>query len=547
MFNKQKKTLLVNPNQITMADWLKHTPYVVARSNYDSQFLPLCNQVLRILNDHKDWFRGLGITIEKSKQLAIALVAYFEDFISEIGIWDVFIKRNKALYGYYLPFYDMEEYDHEYLNASDFAYIIYHFAQKQSDTTLYNPSDVPLEIGNLLFDLLEPKIETINATDFYTTYLVVQSNDYFFDLKEKFTWFATKSYLFQLETASVLANYSDPIIKGIMNKEIPIDYFDKFVYQIVDDVIYSYYSSFSALNTITWFSEIAIADDATKRAMLLLAERHKGAYLYKSNIQQSFLYVNMETKKEYLVYRQSIDKGKSNIIPNTTILNTALVWWDGKWWQTGMSSGVNKSDYKKPLHPAQSNPWTYTAEMQQKLYETVAMHYNDFVEFFGSPLYIGKNVEDTSTQQIKLVKFQNEKRKQEAPSPNSRVIDYNDILKTNLQQNLRIANGNKNAKMGLFYQKGSGVIVAPELGGIVEKLQNEGLSVEGQNDLFFSLAIAYKPCMVEYLLQHYPTHNILYPMDYENKQVTSIELLPYFWRFFQQEEFSPLIPDISFA
>ena len=96
----------------------------------------------------------------------------------------------------------------------------------------------------------------------------------------------------------------------------------------------------------------------------------------------------METKREYLVYKQSINQGKSHATPEEKLIfNCSLIFWNKMWWQTGTAMAVKDSNYKTAYVPAYTVPWTYSDEIQKMQQEQLEEMYNVHLEVCGSPLY----------------------------------------------------------------------------------------------------------------------------------------------------------------
>lgn len=108
-------------------DWVQLHPY--KQSNpVDSYYTSIANRIYNIMEQTEliNSFEG-----DEAKQVAIRIAAYFEDVISELGIWRAFLHKNKELYGKYLPFYTPDDhyYDDE-VNAEDVRFLLWHFMQQ---------------------------------------------------------------------------------------------------------------------------------------------------------------------------------------------------------------------------------------------------------------------------------------------------------------------------------------------------------------------------------------------------------------------------------
>jgi Protein of unknown function (DUF3843) len=120
------KKLSGNPYIVSISDWLKMKPYETSNSAYDRHYLGLCSDVLKCLNEDKDFFNEFDINLDNRKELACMLVSYYEDYINDIGIWRAYTSYNEELFGYPLPFYKLDEYQTDYVNVEDIAFMIWH-------------------------------------------------------------------------------------------------------------------------------------------------------------------------------------------------------------------------------------------------------------------------------------------------------------------------------------------------------------------------------------------------------------------------------------
>ena len=87
-------------NFITLRDIRKGHPFGVSSST-DKDYADIANTVMAML-------RYTPFCTERSdeemKRMAIKLTLYFEDMVSEIGLWHSFVRKYQQLYGKPLPF-----------------------------------------------------------------------------------------------------------------------------------------------------------------------------------------------------------------------------------------------------------------------------------------------------------------------------------------------------------------------------------------------------------------------------------------------------------
>ncbi|MCF8244269.1 MAG: DUF3843 family protein [Saprospiraceae bacterium] len=528
-------------DSITILDWMKNKPYTVSHDKYDIPYLKLCRGVFDILSQQKAWFDEGKVDRELRKELACMLVSYFEDFISEIGIWKAFIERNKELHGYYLPFYDLSEYDPEYLNVEDFAYLIWHFMTKCLDTRIYAP-DHPYawDLAVDIYELLEPEIEKVYATDFYEDYFTVQDGFDLFEFKEKLDWFSTKSYLMGWEKGKDF--------KVELQELVDSDGFDPsselapiLVYALRDDFMYAKRCSFAAMNAPEWFSRVARCSDNKRLEINNLQFRHLGEYLFEGEESLHFSFTHLSTNRSYRVLKDSI-KNKKNIgRVGKTCYHMTLVQWDGEWLMTGTMSGwdMGPDEIEKAKLEHVATPWIYTNAKLQHMRETTDLMYKSFVEFFGSPLALFNNHKEMEQGSKDYFNFYNrqlgstdeefEQRQKEYQRRvgNTKSMDFSDLPKGN-------------HSYGMLFVEGIGIISLMELQDTLIYLKKANPTKEEEVDLFYDLIANYEPVVAEYLLQNFGNKNFKHPVA-----LSKIDLWRdrhFYWRFFHPQGHGPKYP-----
>ena len=125
---KRRGKRRTSADKVYIKDWMTFKPYDV-HTSYDLHYLKIANDIYEgiLVVKNKKVF---AFDIPAPKMLACIIPSYYEDYVSEIGIWKAFTSDNEELYGYYLPFYESEEYDPDYINPKDIAYLIWHFCCK---------------------------------------------------------------------------------------------------------------------------------------------------------------------------------------------------------------------------------------------------------------------------------------------------------------------------------------------------------------------------------------------------------------------------------
>ena len=129
-----------NSSSIYMQDWLALHPYNRV-SETDQYYLDLANDILKIWNKSELSFQ---VNSEIKSSVACHLTAYFEDVISQLGLWKAFISKHKELYGKYLPFYSLSNsYFEDEVNCEDIAFLLW--------------LNMQLYVGNDKEELIDPE------------------------------------------------------------------------------------------------------------------------------------------------------------------------------------------------------------------------------------------------------------------------------------------------------------------------------------------------------------------------------------------------------
>lgn len=121
---------------------------------------------VRLANKIRDYIRFAGLTglltdIEQHN-LAKLITYYFEDVISDVGIWRAFVTAHKEMYGKYLPFYDVDEsqYYTDEINREDIRFLIWMGIQQYQEGTFINPENPGLvQLADTLYALLDKEFE----------------------------------------------------------------------------------------------------------------------------------------------------------------------------------------------------------------------------------------------------------------------------------------------------------------------------------------------------------------------------------------------------
>lgn len=291
-------------DQVTIRQWISLKPYQTY-DNYDLQYLKLSQEVYVLLKEkYKEILTGFGLDGDVHlQQFSCIVVSYFEDFISEIGIWKAFTDLQTERYGSALPFYDLAEYDTEYLNPQDLAFLSWFFLIELFHNMLPIDFDLFLDMGDDLYELLEPKIEDYPTTDFYDTFLKVEADDSYESIWQKTDWLAWQSYLTGWKTtfrySMEIGKYLDEQVQSgeMMNEAYLLNMKREYATKP---------TSLGAIQPVNWLSRIARASKSVKQQIEQIQKQHVGLFQYERSDTNAIVFKNLLNQKSYSISRSSL-------------------------------------------------------------------------------------------------------------------------------------------------------------------------------------------------------------------------------------------------
>lgn len=518
------------------ADWMQYRPYPRFAPEYDGFYLRLANSVFEALNAPERFFRSM-LRREEMAELAVVLVSWFEDYANEIGLWQAFVRKNKELYGYELPFFKFGDYDPEDMNPADIAYLAWHYCCKTAHKLIGPDSPGLPEIAYELLEIFDAALEVAPGTDFYDQYLDIPDDIYFFKLKSKLYWMAFQNYLtgpeFHRDMSKQVEQLSERDSALLAGFEDP----GKLIYTMQDDYLYKKNTSWAALNTPAWLAETARCSQGLRDDIRGLHRRIVGEFVYEGDEGPHYLFRHIYTKRLFQVQQESVTmKG----IKAGELVFTTIVEWRGSWWVTGTLASFGDAatanrNTKKPYDPALVPFYAWTEREQQEIRDIAADLEAAYLRFFGDRLVFFKTEGDLRAALEQSNDFYNRIKAGDktvaAQPPGTR---------------LAVAPGDLPRGMGwvAFFEPGEGVAVSPLVSRIVHLLTRPDAGDEDMAALFFASLQNCSPALIRYLTDKYGTHNLRFPVK------TDTPLLPYLdflMRFYNPGAFDEVLPQNKIA
>lgn len=136
----------------------------LCRLPYIEEYTRFANKLFHQLRSkyHSDLFP------DELEKIAIDLTFYFEDVLADVGIWRAFTDKMKAMYGRYLPFYDVDEnnYYRDEPNFDDVRFIVWNALTVLRDDALVHPeSPILFNIAQDAYDMMDEAFEQMPVND----------------------------------------------------------------------------------------------------------------------------------------------------------------------------------------------------------------------------------------------------------------------------------------------------------------------------------------------------------------------------------------------
>ena len=150
-----------------------------------------------------------GFEGKNARELAIVLTMYYEDVVSDLGIWHSFTTRMHELYGRYLPFFDIDEtkYYRDEPNNVDVRFLIWLFISRTERGSIIAPDTLAIEyasevVGRMMDEQFEMMPVNEELKRFFTSPEWARN---FFHQRDILKWFFFSNYLTCNENATDIA------------------------------------------------------------------------------------------------------------------------------------------------------------------------------------------------------------------------------------------------------------------------------------------------------------------------------------------------------
>ena len=319
---------------------------------------------------------------ENIRYTSLCLAAWFEDVISQTGIWQAFTAECRKRYGAYLPFYPIKgDYFPDEINLEDIRFLLWHHIQYLCrGISAINPENPGIEqTAQEIYGLLAEEYETAPENERMQEFLYhsAMGEEDFFRYREILDWFHYQCY-FNIEN---VAQCRDEAERLLDDEKITPEMAETLIYATRTSLTFKGRRNLLSLTSPEWLALIGKAHPEHQLWGKVKA-RENSCYLLEKE-DDEFLYVKdlcSEDEGEFKITKKSLnlsairsrEAGKSTLI-------CELIYFGNAWWQCGMLL-ENKYDQKMAEYVDD------LTKQKEKTNEKATFH--DFIKASGGKSFV---------------------------------------------------------------------------------------------------------------------------------------------------------------
>ncbi len=322
-------------NKIQLRDWIISHPDCF-RSSTDFAYVKVANDLLKVIRHS---VLGDDLDDFDKHQLALALTLYFEDVVSEIGLWNAFVVKHKELYDKYLPFYDIdeEEYHIGEVNEEDIRFLIWSHLMDMGDGRFYNPENPDIMmLAQQVFVFLDKKFETTPINEEFKEFLydAKKLEDFYF-VKTVLIWMTREAYLLK---SSITDYYMEEYIEQYAETFKEWDD-SKFSYMLSSERAISVKVGPLALLPKEWFSIMCRKEGLDECAKDIMEISLNPLHIFSvEDHDADKLYIKGADEKLITLSKDCFNDLSPDVLEENKCLISSLVNYKGSWNINGMAT-----------------------------------------------------------------------------------------------------------------------------------------------------------------------------------------------------------------
>lgn len=323
--------------------------YMIARPIHktyttDTYYVPLANKILKMLLAN---YKGKKILdTEALAQIARKTTWYFEDVVSDLGIWRSFSEQCKKLYGYNVPiFHNDKEYYADEPSLDAVRYIVWDVVSElNNDMSIYPETGKLTEISNEIFNIFNHVFEKAPVNDEEKEDikgLIEHSQKGFDELRDSLAWILMGNYI-----TRNFSYYKDEV-EAI--KSLPGNAFDRLnasmkSYYVRTNNYFRYKTGPLALLPYQWLADLARVNGMEKEQKVLedIEVLDPNTYQYKAK-DDTWLHMESIDGKEFDIRAKELNLPDDALKANDGCVGQ-FISFNGEWHLNGILSSNKFGD-----------------------------------------------------------------------------------------------------------------------------------------------------------------------------------------------------------
>jgi len=359
--------------------WLELHPYKQTNS-VDQYYVGIANEIHKRL--YSSTIADAFEEEENIRYTSLCLAAWFEDVISQTGIWQAFTAECRKRYGAYLPFYPIKgDYFPDEINLEDIRFLLWHHIQYLCrGISAINPENPGIEqTAQEIYGLLAEEYETAPENERMQEFLYhsAMGEEDFFRYREILDWFHYQCY-FNIEN---VAQCRDEAERLLDDEKITPEMAETLIYATRTSLTFKGRRNLLSLTSPEWLALIGKAHPEHQLWGKVKA-RENSCYLLEKE-DDEFLYVKdlcSEDEGEFKITKKSLNLSaiRSREVGKSTLI-CELIYFGNTWWQCGMLL-ENKYDQKMAEYVDD------LTKQKEKTNEKATFH--DFIKASGGKSFV---------------------------------------------------------------------------------------------------------------------------------------------------------------
>ena len=359
--------------------WLELHPYKQTNS-VDQYYVGIANEIHKRL--YSSTIADAFEEEENIRYTSLCLAAWFEDVISQTGIWQAFTAECRKRYGAYLPFYPIKgDYFPDEINLEDIRFLLWHHIQYLCrGISAINPENPGIEqTAQEIYGLLAEEYETAPENERMQEFLYhsAMGEEDFFHYREILDWFHYQCY-FNIEN---VAQCRDEAERLQDDEKITPEMAETLIYATRTSLTFKGRRNLLSLTSPEWLALIGNAHPEhqlwgkvkVRKNSCYLLEKEDDRYLYVKDLCS-------EDEGEFKITKKSLNLSaiRSREVGKSTLI-CELIYFGNTWWQCGM---LLENKYNQKMAEYVDD----LTKQKEKTNEKAAFH--DFIKASGEKSFV---------------------------------------------------------------------------------------------------------------------------------------------------------------